>query len=328
MNSLVTIVEQSENSTVLPVASILADIESGKTFKKLPRHVRSQYQATTDGDYIYVKGGEVLSEDFHQYLKDLERRKYRQSGHSFLHHFSNYENKVPAVLKYTEALAEYEMAKFLQARHFSTCGKWLNIPRPLYLLQGRDDLVQKILKALAPVLNRDEYSRSQQCIQQEGVGIYVYLQSSPPHRADDYLDKKSWYYLKDMYPAELEFGHAYKEWVYTLLFMLSQGVLPIHEGAVGLGSPLDKGNLCLSGGMADIGTCYLTSSATLSTYVERAFEMSVHSLVDLGETFFSLNSSESLEKLRMTIEDHFLSNQYLHSSLGKNFFDYLKKCFP
>lgn len=263
--SLETVQLWASDSTL---ESILRQIESSAEWLKLPRHIRSRAHRQESGRHLYVKGWEPLSGDYPGLLASLSRRPFRGSGKSFLQHFSHEEKKIPAVLRLTEGAQEARVAAYLQSQALALTGRRLDLPEPLALLKFSSPVKDQLWRELRPHLDEQGIAQCGEILAQDDPAVYIYAQDSAPHRLEDYLNKSSWTVLQESYPQSFTAEVAVRDWLYLFLFFLRADVLAFHEAGIGLGSPFDVGNLCLSGGVADVGTCLMQASQHPRAYVQ------------------------------------------------------------
>lgn len=288
-----------------PTLEALVELLSAKeNWLKLPQHIRSRCleQDSRPGHFIYVKGWEPLEDDYSRLLASLGRRSYRGSETTFLEYFSHREEKVPAMLRLDEAQNESRVAHHLQAQARTLLGKTINAPDPIALCKLTPEAKEQLSRTLLPHL---DISGKQQCsriLERDEAAVYIYEQTSLPHRLDDYLNPHSWAVLKGSYPQEFDSAEAIKQWLELFLFFLRADTLAFHEGAIGLGSPFDAGNLCLSGGVADLGTCLVGTRALDPSYIRSSMKMAYEGFLLVFGTLLKLNQEDTLRLIVRTID--------------------------
>lgn|GEM_PF-6124529 len=293
--------------------SILHQVETSEDWLKLPRHIRSRARRQQSGPYLYVKGWEPLAGNYSGLLASLGRRPYRGSEITFLQHFSHKEKKVPAVLRLTEAVEEAQVAAYLQSQAITILGRSLDLPVPLGLFKFSSVAKGQLWQELRPALDEEGIAQCEEILAQDDPAVYFYEQASPPHRLEDYLNRSSWPVLQESYPGTFVAESAMREWLHLFLFFLRVDVLAFHEASIGLGSPFDVGNLCLSGGVADVGTCLMQASQQSPEYIRVGLEMASDSFLVIYGHLLKRDALETRDYLLHLIDELCAEHAYLHN---------------
>lgn len=306
-------------SSPLILDTVLDRLHSSSSWLRLPRHIRSRSFKQDSGYNLYVKGWEPLDKDYGRLLASLARRPYRGSESSFLEHFSHKEQKVPAMLRLQEAEAEVAIASYLQAQAHTIIGQPLDLPIPVALFKLTSEAKQQLWQTLAPHLDPQGISQCEEVLRVDEAAIYIYEQMSPAHRLEDYLSKASWPVIGPTYEGHFDPSAASKKWLYLFLFFLRTDVLAFHPDGAGFGSPFDVGNLCLSGGVADVGTCLMNAGKAEPSYVREGLEIANECLSAIFEKLHSMSKVETAKYLLNLVDELQTENKYLCCGLITEF---------
>lgn len=306
-------------SSSLTLETVLQRLHDSSDWLRLPRHIRSRSFKQESGYNLYVKGWEPLDKDYGRLLASLSRRPYRGSASSFLEHFSHKEQKVPAMLRLQEAEAEVAVANYLQGRAKELTGRPLDLPIPVALLKLTPEAKQQLWLTLAPHLDPQGIRQCEEVLSEDEAAIYIYEQISPAHRLEDYLSKASWPVIEPTYEGRFNPSVASKNWLYLFLFFLRADVLAFHPDGAGFGSPFDVGNLCLSGGVADVGTCFMNAGKAEPSYVREGLEIANECLSVIFEKLHSMSKRETANYILRLVDELKTENKYLSGDLITEF---------
>lgn len=312
-----TFVQQWETSHRLK--TILQLVTTNDGWLRLPRHIRSRSCLQNSGQYLYVKGWEPLDASYDRLLASLARRPYRGSTATFLEHFSHEEQKVPAMLRLQEAESESFVANYLQQKAQLVLGKGLDLPKPLAILKFNREAKEQLWNTLVPYLDEQGVRQCKEILSIDDGAVYIYEQKSSAHRLEDYLSRASWPVIAETYRSHFEPLLASKQWLQLFLFFLYADVLAFHPDGVGMGSPFDVGNLCLSGGVADVGTCLVGTQRLKSEDVREGLKIACECFTVIFEKLHHRNRIDAHELLLCIVHDVLSENPIMKNELVAEF---------
>jgi hypothetical protein len=232
----------------------------------------------TSSDVIVFKGSEPLLPDFEHYLRWMTGTQFGAWPRPLAEHFPLFEGKAPGTLLLGEAMAEAMTALDVQKRHLTHYGTLMRLPVPLFVWKLAPDDAGRTIVQLERHLSAMAFERLGAHLR-EGIGVFAYYYPGPPVRAHA-VGRAA-----HMWPAPAALAtpahlldRAVPGWVTIGARLLWLGLLPTTPLSWRLGDIFDPNNVCLDGGVCDVGSIHPITSETSDGFFVRSIVMSMGGL--------------------------------------------------
>ncbi len=265
----------------VPLMANSAPGEHGALYR-MKGHNRSVCFALTgdkpSSDVIVFKGSEPLLPDFDDYLRWMTGTQFGAWPRPLAEHFPLFEGKAPGTLLLGEAMAEATTAADVQARHLAHYGTLMRMPVPLLVWKLGPEESALTIARLERHVSAMAFERLGAHLR-EGIGIFAYYYPGPPVRAHA-VGRSA-----HMWPAPAALAapanlleRAVPGWVTIGARLLWLGLLPTTPLSWRLGDIFDPNNVCLDGGVCDVGSIHPITPETGDGFFVRSIVMSMGGL--------------------------------------------------
>lgn len=283
------------------------EFKSNQCWFRIPEHFRSEYYQLENG-VLCFKGNTFLKDNFFDFLKYFNQRKFRGGQLNIFERFPPLEHKVPGLLLKHEAELELAKALDLQKNYLNIFGELAptTIPLGVYALAPTE--IEDLAKVFSQVGKKHTQSLIEHLISQ-GVYFSISYYQGTPYRAFDYHKK----HIPENILGNLKMTQTVDLWLENFAKLLHSGFLSGTLHSRGLGHPFDFGNLAIDGGYFDLGSLYELSD------IESESEFHLY----LGAIFKSLSLSISnVMRSRQEGSHNFIYECSLYQHFLKKFEDF------